>query len=166
MLNELNEGRIIHAKYHTKINPFIMSQNTSFGGDKSIFEQKGLQKSHEILTCTVKAPPFSYAHLELITDGHEAIELDNLQVKSYCTAALRQFLGITGTAISMDILKVQGSQCWVRVPRPDLGSFAAAITAWPGTSEGNTQCMFKLRQCSDWLGAMVGSDGQDRLWNS
>lgn len=126
----------------------------------------GLESSHELLTCTIKSPPFSYAHLELATDGPDAIELDNLQVKSYCTAALRQFLGITGAAISMDILKAEGSECWVRVPRQDLGSFAAAITAWRGTNEGGTQCLLRIKQCSDWLGMMVGTDGQDRLWNS
>ncbi|KAM4056033.1 hypothetical protein HRG_002957 [Hirsutella rhossiliensis] len=105
--------------------------------------KQGLESSYEILTCTIKAPPFSYAHLELYTDrgpddNGGAAELDNLQVRSYCTAALRQFLGLTGVAISVDILKVEGSECWVRVPRPHLGSFAAAITAWKGTSEGGT----------------------------
>lgn len=155
-----------YAEIHSFTHSFIMSQSTNSGGDKSIFEQKDLEKSHEILTCTVKAPPFSYAHLQLITDGSEEVELDNLQIKSYCTAALRQFLGIAGTAIPMDILKVHGSHCWVRVPRPDLGSFAAAITAWRGTTEGSVQSIFQIRSCSDWLGSMVGSDGQDKIWNS
>ncbi|PHH86505.1 hypothetical protein CDD83_10128 [Cordyceps sp. RAO-2017] len=124
-----------------------------------------LESSHDILTCSVKAPLFSYAQLELVSDG-PGVELDNLQVKSYCSAALRQFLGLTGMAISLDILKVDGVECWVRVPRPDLGSFAAAITAWRGTSDGGTHCLLRLKQCSDWLGVMVGADGQDRLWNS
>lgn len=129
-------------------------------------QQPRLQKSHDILTCTVKAPLFSYAHLELVTDSAEAVVLDNLQLKSFCSAALRQFLGLTGTAISIDILKVQGQHGWVRVPRPDLASFAAALTAWKGTSEGGTQCFLRVWQCSDWLGTMVGSDGQDQTWNS
>lgn len=134
--------------------------------------KQGLESSHEILTCTVKAPPFSYVHLELSTDrgpdddDDGAAELDNLLVRSYCTAALRQFLGLTGLAISVDILKVEGRQCWVRVPRPHLGSFAAAITAWKGTSEGNAHCVLRVRQCADWLGMMVGADGHDVLWNS
>ncbi|CAM1508441.1 Fc.00g052890.m01.CDS01 [Cosmosporella sp. VM-42] len=141
-----------------------MTQSTDPGAEKSIFNGKGVQKSHDILTCTIKAPPFSYAHLEVITDGPEIVELDNLQVKSYCTAALKQFLGITGAAIPLDILKVQSNQCWIRVPRQDLGSFAAAITAWKGITEGETQCILRIRQCSDFLGLMVGSDGQERLW--
>ncbi|KAI5461123.1 hypothetical protein BGZ63DRAFT_227675 [Mariannaea sp. PMI_226] len=143
-----------------------MSQNLESGTQKSIFQQKDLQKSHDILTCTIKAPPFSYAHLELVSSHGTPVELDNLQVKSYCTAALGQFLGLTGTAIPLDILKVQGSHCWLRVPRPDLGSFAAAITAWRGASDNGVHCSLQIRQCSDWLGAMVGTDGQDQIWNS
>ncbi|KAF5021849.1 hypothetical protein F66182_6106 [Fusarium sp. NRRL 66182] len=146
-----------------------MAQNANQSSQKTIFQQKGLEKSHEILTCTIKEPPFSYAHLELVTDtlsSSSSVILDNLSLKIYCTAALRQFLGITGTAISIDILKVENNHAWVRVPRPDLGSFAAAITAWRGTSDNGEQVSLQLRQCSDWLGAMVGTDGQDRLWNA
>ncbi|PHH81211.1 hypothetical protein CDD80_47 [Ophiocordyceps camponoti-rufipedis] len=127
--------------------------------------------AREILTCTIKSPPFSYAHLELATendddddDDDEAQGLDDLQVKSYCTAALRQFLGLTGVAISVDILKVDGRQCWVRVPRPDLGSFAAAITAWGGVTEGGSLRLLRIKRCSDWLGVLVGAAGQERLW--
>lgn len=142
------------------------TQSSAAGANKPSQSQPILEKSHEILTCSVKSPPFSYAHLEAVTDGAEPVELDNLLVKAYCTAALKQFLGITGAAIAVDILKVQGDQCWVRVPRPDLGKFAAAVTAWRGTTEGDAQRMLRVKQCSDWLGTMVGSDGQDRLWNS
>lgn len=94
------------------------------------------------------------------------MQLDMLQVKSYCTSALRQFLGLTGVAIPLDILKVDGTHCWVRVPRQDLAPFTAAITAWNGTDEDGTQCLLRVKQASDWLGTMVGTDGQDRLWNS
>lgn len=144
-----------------------METTTNLDAKISFAEKSGHQKSHDILTCTIKTTPFSYAHLELITDRpEEAVELDNLQVKSYCTIALRQFLGLTGAAIPLDILKTNGSECWLRVPRQDLGSFAAAITAWKGTSDGGVQYVLRMKQCSDWLGVMVGSDGQDRLWNS
>ncbi|KIL91012.1 hypothetical protein FAVG1_05708 [Fusarium avenaceum] len=145
-----------------------MTQNPSQGSQKNIFQQKDLEKSHDILTCTIKEPPFSYAHLELITNAlsSSSVTLDDLSLRSYCTAACRQFLGTTGAAISTDILKVENNHAWVRVPRPDLGSFAAAITAWRGTSDNGEQVSLQLRQCSDWLGAMVGADGQHRLWNS
>ncbi|KAL7931231.1 hypothetical protein V8C35DRAFT_310742 [Trichoderma chlorosporum] len=144
-----------------------MEQDTNTQAERSILEKPRLQKSHELLTCTIKSPPFSYVHLELLTNPPDAaVELDNLQVKSYCTAALRQFLGITGTAISLDVLKVDGSECWIRVPREDLGSFAAALTAWKGTGDEGVECLLRIKQCSDWLGTMVGSHGQERLWNN
>jgi len=146
-----------------------MTQNPSQSSQKNIFQQKDLEKSHDILTCTIKEPPFSYAHLELVTDvpsSSSSVALDDLSLKSYCTTALRQFLGTTGVAISIDILKVENNHAWIRIPRPDLGSFAAAITAWRGTSDNGEQISLQLRQCSDWLGAMVGADGQNRLWNA
>ncbi|TEA19077.1 hypothetical protein C8034_v009964 [Colletotrichum sidae] len=127
------------------------------------------QKSHELLTCTIKAPRFSYAQLELDTDATKVSDvepLDILQVRSYCNAALRQFLGVTGSAISIDILHVEGGVCWLRVPRPDLSPFAAAITAWPGVSEQGCRRVLRLKQCSDYLGVMVGADGQGKLWSS
>ena len=113
-------------------------------------------------------PPFAYAQLELSMDTNDpnAIALDDLQVKAYCTAALRQFLGVTGTAIPIDILKVTPSEAWLRVPREDLPSFAAALTAWKGMSENGTSYLLRLKQCSDWLGTMVGSDGHEKLWES
>lgn len=144
-----------------------MTQTASQESSKNVFKQKDLQKSHDILTCTIKQPPFSYAHLELVSyESSTPLTLDNLQLKSYCTTALRQFLGITGAAISFDILKVQGSHGWVRLPRGDLGAFAAALTAWRGASDDGVQVSLQVRQCADWLGAMVGTDGQDRLWNA
>ncbi|CRK22883.1 hypothetical protein BN1723_001314 [Verticillium longisporum] len=123
-------------------------------------------KSHELLTCSIKAPLYSYAHLEVARDEPGTTSTDALQFHSFCTSALTQFLGATGAAISMDILKVQGNECWLRVPRQDLGAFAAALTAWPGTRDAGAHTILRIRQCSDWLGAMVGGDGQDKLWTS
>ena len=141
-----------------------MAQSTQ---EPSILPKEGLSKSHEILTCTIKSPPYAYAHLQLSTSDPTCTpSLDDLQAKSYCTAALRQFLGLTGASISVDLLKVENNECWVRVPRQDLSVFAAAITAWAGASEDGVVRLLRLKQCGDWLGAMVGSDGQDRIWDS
>ncbi|KAI1633559.1 hypothetical protein F4809DRAFT_580383 [Biscogniauxia mediterranea] len=123
------------------------------------------KKAHELATCTIKAPPYAYAHLEVFSnEGPEAIELDALQVRSYCTAALRQFLGATGMAIPLDILKIEGHSCWLRLPRDDLSGFSAAITAWQGTMQDGIRLSLRIRGCSDWLGALVGHQGEQRLW--
>lgn len=115
---------------------------------------------------TIKAPQFSYAHLQLHTDGNGVpVALDELLVRSYCTNALRQYLGLTGAAIPLDILKVAGDECWLRLPREDVKSFAAAITACRGSMENDTQCLFRIVQCSDWLGTMIGGGPSlEKLW--
>ncbi|PHH80308.1 hypothetical protein CDD82_1836 [Ophiocordyceps australis] len=122
--------------------------------------------SYELLTCIIKKPLFSYAHLELLSKSGAPQPLDNLQVKAYCSAALRQFLGLTGAAMSMDILAIHGADCWVRVPHDCLASFSAALTAWRGSRENGSHCLLRVKHCSDWLGTMVGAEGQERLWNS
>ena len=116
-------------------------------------------KSREIYSTTIKNPTFAYAHLELITTN--SLILDDLQIRSYLTSALKQFFGATGSGMPIDILKVQGKESWVRVPRQDLGAFAAALTSWSGS--GNSTG-FIIRAAGDWLGALVGRHDQRRLW--
>ncbi|KAH8162103.1 hypothetical protein CIB48_g6143 [Xylaria polymorpha] len=136
--------------------------------DTSVASAEGApksNKSYELAKSVIKAPPYSYAHLELFNAGSgKKEELDALQVKSYCTAALNQFLGATGVAIPLDILKVEGQSCWLRLPRDDLGAFAAAITAWQGTKQDSVPSTFRIRGCSDWLGALVGQQDEQKLW--
>ncbi|OAQ63489.1 hypothetical protein VFPPC_14670 [Pochonia chlamydosporia 170] len=119
----------------------------------------GQETSHVLRTQKISSP-FSYAHLELITDGPQEIHLDNLLVKSYCTAALKQFLGLTGQAVPIDILKAENRACWVRLPKEDLKSFSAAITAYNGVSEGDTRYILRMKRCSDWLGLLTDTEDE------
>ncbi|KAI0437703.1 hypothetical protein F4803DRAFT_132691 [Xylaria telfairii] len=136
--------------------------------DTSVVSGTGVlksNKSYELAKSVIKAPPYSYAHLELFNaKSGKNTELDALQVKSYCTAALNQFLGATGVAIPLDILKVEGQSCWLRLPRDNLGAFAAAITAWQGTQQDSVPSTLRIRGCSDWLGALVGQQDEQKLW--
>ncbi|KAI0913310.1 hypothetical protein F4823DRAFT_61821 [Ustulina deusta] len=133
--------------------------------DASIASTRKMNKSHELVCSVIKAPSYSYAHLELFNaESSRAGELDALQVKSYCTAALKQFLGVTGMAIPLDILKVEGQSCWLRLPRDNLGAFAAAITAWQGTTQDGVHSTLRIIGCSDWLGALVGQQDEQKLW--
>ncbi|KAI1458383.1 hypothetical protein F4805DRAFT_138286 [Annulohypoxylon moriforme] len=124
-----------------------------------------VKKAHELVTATIKTPRYSYAHLELFSDSPDTGDLDALQVRSYCTSALKQFLGATGIGVPLDILKVEGKDCWLRIPRDDLGAFSAAITAWQGSYQDGTRSSFRIRGCSDWLGALVGKSGEDKIWS-
>lgn len=128
-------------------------------------------KNLELFSCTISKPAFAYAQLELASSdpGSAAIEdVDALQFRSHCTSALNRFLGATGTAIPLDILKVQGAECWIRVPREDLGAFAAAITAWPGVKQGSNgaSSVLRLRASGNWLGSLLGRSEQHKLWDS
>jgi len=94
-------------------------------------------------------------------------DLDALQVRAYCTSALRQFLGDTGAAVSVDILAVRDSNVWVRVPQADLGGFSAAMTAYGGMARGGgVTTVLRLRACGDWLGSLLGRTEQHELWAS
>lgn len=133
--------------------------------DMSIEIAPKMQKSHALVSSVIKTPPYSYAHLELLSAGPSRMaELDVLQVRSYCTSALKQFLGATGMAVPLDILKVEGQSCWLRLPRDNLGAFAAAITAWQGTTQDGVHSTLLIRGCSDWLGALVGQQDEQKLW--
>ena len=168
---------------------------------------KTRQKYHELASHTIRAPPYAYAHLELYhpqshplphshspphphphphpqsqspsASPHPAEEqkLDALQAKTYCAAALRQFLGATGAAVAgaLDVLHVDAARgaCVVRVPRDDLAAFAAAVTAWQGVAVsdsgevgGGGRATLRIIGCSDWLGTLLGRQSEERLWAS
>lgn len=121
-------------------------------------------KTFETRTCVIKTPDFTYVQLQLSHDGPNTPHLDEIQVKSYCNAALRQFLGLTGMAILVDILKVTDTECWLRIPREDVSSFLAAMTAFKGVQDKETQYLLRVKQHSNWLGTMVGTDNIDDLF--
>lgn len=138
--------------------------NTTVASITSTAAVSKSHKSQELATCTIRAPAFSYVHLQVLRNPIEAVDLDAIQVRTYCTAALKQFLGISGQAISIDILKVDEADCWLRIPRDDLGAFTAAVTAWQGARDNGTHSTFRIKGCSDWLGSLVGREGEDKLW--
>lgn len=122
-------------------------------------------KYHEIYGTTIKTPVYAYAHLEVFgpsPTSPDTAPLDELTLRQYLTAALKQFLGLTGMGISIDILKVSGRECWVRVPRQDLGAFASAITAWVGS--GTAASGIRICAAGNWLGALVGQHDQRLIW--
>ena len=121
-------------------------------------------KDHEITTKTIKEPPFSYACLELISESTTSeIKLDDLTVRSYIMAALTQFLGLTGSAISVDILKVDGRECWIKVPREDLSPVMAAVGGWVGGTEGG-KVGWRFKASGNWLSSLVGNQGVEKIW--
>jgi len=128
-------------------------------------EPKKALKGHEITTKTIKASRFSYARLELTSDSTPQIDLDELTVRTHITSALTQFLGLTGSAISVDVLKVEGQVCWIRVPREDLSPVIAAVGGWTAGAEAEGKVGLKVSASGNWLSTLVGDLDAEKLWN-
>ncbi|KAK4177197.1 hypothetical protein QBC36DRAFT_237172 [Triangularia setosa] len=148
------------------------------------------KKSFPLTTLTLSKSQYSYAHLTLLTPSSSSqTELDNLQLKSYLTSALSQFLGQTGAAIPIDILYISDSSddtqqqqqqqqqqhastsfsAWVRLPRPDLAAFSAAVTAFPGISSSgkdNNKLVLRVEAAGDYLGALLGRGEEQNIWGA
>ena len=123
-------------------------------------------KSHEITSRTIKTPAFSYTCLELISDPPSKVPLDDLTVRSYLTSAFTQFLGLTGSAISVDILKVEPKECWIRVPREELSAVVAAVGGWVGRGENGGEVGWRVRGSGNWLGSLVGGRSAEKVWTA
>ncbi|KAL3410368.1 UPF0235 protein [Aspergillus fumigatus] len=104
--------------------------------------------------------------------------LDPLTARTHLTAALAQFLGLTGTAIPLDILKItqegqaQTPTVWIRVPRSDAAAVVAALSSWIGGPPGGgsksatataSAGSVAWRVCAkgNYLGAVVHGSGGD-----
>ncbi|CAK7208281.1 hypothetical protein SCUCBS95973_000049 [Sporothrix curviconia] len=130
------------------------------------------RNTRELYSSTIGRPPFAYARIEVVHSsaplgsrtGSDQEALDALQARSYCDAALKQFLGATGAAIPLDLLKLDGSEFWVRLPREDLGLFAAALAAWNPVSRRGASTALRLKASGSWLGSLIGRAEQSSLW--
>ena len=123
-------------------------------------------KVHEITSKTIKTPPFSYALLRLKSEATTEPQLDELTARSYITSALTQFLGLTGSAISIDLLKIDGSECWIRMPREDLSPVIAALGGWVRNINGKERVGWRVVGSGNWLSTLVGNRGIEKVWSA
>lgn len=112
---------------------------------------------------TIRNPPFTYLHLTLLTSSASpqtpnSSPIDILTVRAHLTSALSQFLGITGTAIPIDLLKVEGRDAWIRVPREDAVAAAGALSQWVAKDGGIS---WRVKGTGDWLGVVAAEDGHE-----
>ncbi|KAI9697704.1 MAG: hypothetical protein M1820_007691 [Bogoriella megaspora] len=143
--------------------------------------------SHQTHTnLTLSHPRYTYLHLTLIsstsittaTPNAEAaekqkqspIDLDALTIRTYLASALSSFLGLTGSAIPIDILKHSGmmegeNNVWIRVPNEDGSAVVAALGAWVGKADKvqGGALGWRIKGRANWLPALVGAkDGGPR----
>lgn len=128
-------------------------------------KDKKQNRGHEITSKTIKTPAFSYICLQLISEAAHLPELDVLSVRSYVTAALTQLLGLSGLAVSVDILKVAREECWIRVPREDLSATVAATGGWAGGTESDGRVSWRVKAAGNWLSVLGAQMDSRDIWN-
>ncbi|PLB43175.1 hypothetical protein P170DRAFT_481125 [Aspergillus steynii IBT 23096] len=134
--------------------------------------------SSPITTFVARNPPWTYLKLQLVhqpgtSPAVQSQPLDPLTARTYLTSALSQFLGLTGTTISIDILKVfpeaeqqtpTNKTAWIRVPSDDAAAVVAALSSWiGGNAGGGVVGSVAWRVCAkgNFLGALVNGSGGD-----
>lgn len=78
---------------------------------------------HAFLSVMCRAP--LTRNSEFVNDE----DLDLLTWKLLVSRALHQYYGVSGEAISIDLLKMVHREMFIRVPGPDLSRVQAALTA-------------------------------------
>lgn len=114
------------------------------------------EKTPTTQTTSLRHPDWTYFHLSLFSTIESEPKLDLITARQYITSALSRFLGLTGAAIPVDMLKLDGSELWLRVPRGDSLAFHEAVSSWVGTSS-----KWIVKGKDDWLLKLVAGDGQD-----
>lgn len=117
------------------------------------------QTSHLTQRSSTIRSPHTYLHLVLLTSTPSSSSqppLDLLTARTHLTSALSQYLGLTGTAIPIDFLKVEARSVWIRVPREDGVALVGALSQWVG-KEGDVSWRVKAK--GEWLGSVVAGNG-------
>ncbi|KIX93633.1 uncharacterized protein Z520_10539 [Fonsecaea multimorphosa CBS 102226] len=114
-------------------------------------------------TFTLRNPPHSYFHLRLHATPPLQVDqpLDEITLRSYLTSALQQYLGLTGAAIPVDILKVEGPNAWIRVPCDDEVAVTAGVSQWVGAKGVS----LGIEARGSWLGGVVAKGTTNGLWS-
>ncbi|CAD0093926.1 unnamed protein product [Aureobasidium vineae] len=120
-----------------------------------VTKRKRSEKTSSTVTqLTIRNPPWSYLQLSLITNAPN-YQLDALTAHLHLRAALSQFLGLHGTAISVDILKLHDNDVHIRVPKEDASAVVVAIGGWVGKAgEG-----WRVKNSASWGLGLHSSSG-------
>ena len=138
-----------------------MSEDTDMR-DGDIPPAKSKDKSPET-SLTLRHPPYTYLHIAVKQiSSSTTTQLDEVTAHSYLLSALSQFLGLTGTATQLNLLKVEGKDIWLRVAREDAGAVVAAMSQWRSVTQGVS---LQVKARGTWLGAVMGKGSMDqKLW--
>lgn len=117
-------------------------------------------------TSTLRKPPYVYLRVIVTSMPRQGypqteVDTDEITLLNYLNSALKQYLGLTGAAIPIDILKIDGSQAWVRLPAEDESAVVAALSQWT-SARG---IAVRVQQWSSWLGAVSSQTDDAKLWS-
>ncbi|TKA24100.1 hypothetical protein B0A50_06840 [Salinomyces thailandicus] len=131
------------------------TQNDSVSERK---RRKRKAKNHVLNQFTIRSPPWAYVHLQHLSPPGGGTNLDAVTAHLHLSAALSQFLGLHGTAIPTDIMKLEGREVWIRIPAEDKTALIAAVGGWvSGKGEG-----WRVKGASSWdARAMARKSGQE-----
>lgn len=118
------------------------------------------------IASTLRRPPNVYLELVVTSTPRQGfpqteVDTDEITLLNYLNSALKQYLGLTGTAIPLDILKVEGSHAWARLPAEDESAVVAALSQW-ASARG---VALRVQSRSSWLGAVSRKTDDDNLWS-
>ncbi|KAJ5775243.1 uncharacterized protein N7511_000254 [Penicillium nucicola] len=150
-------------------------------------KRKASEPKPKTIHFTSRNPPWTYLKLQLVPQpGNTPQPLDPLSARTYLSSALSQFLGLTGTAIPIDILKLEHGlistpksdatsttqsaktprhdSVWIRVPREDAAAVVAAVSSWIGggnNTTGSAGVAWRVSAKGNFLGALTAGSGAD-----
>jgi ribonuclease P/MRP protein subunit POP8 len=152
----------------------IQEEPSDKPSERPKFHQKTLHNprwTYIRLTLILPNNPSSSQQKHASTTTTTNTETDNspdlLTLHSCIFRALKQYLGTTGAAIPVDVLKHERQELWIRVPREDGQAVVAALGGWVGNAgDGTTSEMvgWRVNCWGNWLGALVGDGGQEAVF--
>jgi ribonuclease P/MRP protein subunit POP8 len=118
-------------------------------GTGSVGKHNHPNAASTIISNTIRFPQWTYFHLSFFSSTKEP-ELDAITARTHMDAAMTRFLGLTGSAIPIDILKLEGTDLWVRVPREHANAFHEGLSSW-----SNNSSKYIVKGRDDWLLKLV-----------
>lgn len=123
-------------------------------------KRKKTTPKHETTQFSIRKPDWTYIRLQHLSPG-KAADLDNMTAHMHLNAALSSFLGLHGSAIAFDILKLEGQDVWIRVHAEDRAAVIAATGGWFSKSRDG----WRVRSWSHWNAGAAGRDAAKDLFD-
>ncbi|TGZ81378.1 hypothetical protein EX30DRAFT_371391 [Ascodesmis nigricans] len=116
---------------------------------------------------TIRNSEWGYAILQMIFEPpYTDSSLSHPDILTWRTAlstALKQYLGLFGSAMHIDILHLHDDEATIRFPRTELTKFSAAVSGFMGAVDGKA-FGFKTVAMGEFLMGLLGRREEVDLW--